>query len=114
MRKMIVDTDTASDDAVALLMALRSEDVEVEAITIVAGNVAVPQGSRNARLTVELCGKATPVHEGCEKPLLREAYSATFFHGADGMGEAKLLEPRRPPAACSRKRAGLRASRRSS
>lgn len=51
---MIIDSDTASDDAVALIMALRTPDVEVEAITIVAGNVGVEQGSINAQYTVEL------------------------------------------------------------
>ena len=56
-RKMIIDTDTASDDAVALMMALQTEDIDVVAITIVAGNVNMKQGSINARYTVELCGK---------------------------------------------------------
>jgi purine nucleosidase len=93
-RKMIIDTDTASDDAVALLMALRSPDVEVLAITIVAGNVPVHQGSINARYTVELCGKTTPVYEGAEKPLVREYYHAQWFHGKDGMGNMNYPAPR--------------------
>ena len=63
-RKMIIDTDTASDDAVALLMALQALDIEVETITIVAGNVPVEQGSINARYTVEMCGKETAVYKG--------------------------------------------------
>jgi purine nucleosidase len=58
---MIVDTDTASDDAVALIMALRARDVTVEAVTVVAGNVGLPQASRNARYTVELCGAHVPM-----------------------------------------------------
>ena len=51
-RKFIIDTDTASDDAVALLMALEWPDVEVEAVTIVSGNMPVEQGSINARYTI--------------------------------------------------------------
>ncbi len=95
---MIIDTDTASDDAVALIMALRAPEVEVKAITVVAGNVAVSQGSRNARYTVELCEADVPVYEGAERPLLREPSRASFFHGQDGLGDQGYPEPRRPPA----------------
>jgi len=92
-RKMIIDTDTASDDAVALMMALLHPDIEVLAITIVTGNVALQQASRNARHTVELCGKATPIYEGAAEPLEREAYRSDFFHGDDGMGNMHYPEP---------------------
>lgn len=85
-RKMIIDTDTASDDAVAIMMALQTPDIEVEAITVVAGNMPVDQGSINARTTVELCGKDVPVYLGADQPLTREVYRAYFFHGPDGMG----------------------------
>lgn len=99
MRTMIIDTDTASDDAVALLMALRTPDIEVKAITIVAGNMPVAQGSINARYTAELCGKDVPVYEGIDSPLLREIYRAYFFHGPDGMGGMHYPAPKRAPAA---------------
>jgi purine nucleosidase len=95
---MIVDTDTASDDAVALIMALRSPNLEVHAITVVAGNVSLEQGSRNARFTVELCGASVPVYEGASRPLLREAQTAQFFHGQDGLGDRGYPPPTRPPA----------------
>lgn len=85
-RKMIIDTDTASDDAVAIMMALLYPDIEVEAITVVSGNMPVAQGSLNARYTVEICGKDVPVYNGAEKPLMRETYHAGWFHGPDGMG----------------------------
>ena len=55
-RSFLIDTDVASDDAVALIMALRAPDVRVVAITTVAGNVEVQQATRNALYTVELCG----------------------------------------------------------
>lgn len=93
-RKFLIDTDTASDDAVALMMALVSPELEVVAITIVAGNMATRQGSINARYTVELCGKKTPVYEGATQPLLREPYRAEFFHGRDGMGNMNYPAPK--------------------
>ena len=95
---MIIDTDTASDDAVALIIALRAPEVEVKAITIVAGNVNVKQGSRNARYTVELCDADVPVYEGAARPLVREPSRASFFHGQDGLGDRGYAEPSRPPA----------------
>ncbi|MBZ0310655.1 MAG: nucleoside hydrolase [Anaerolineae bacterium] len=97
-RKMIIDTDTASDDAVALMMALRHPDIEVVAITIVAGNVDVRQGSINARYTVERCGENVPVYHGVEKPLIRERHHAEWFHGKDGMGEMFYPDPKISPA----------------
>jgi purine nucleosidase len=98
MRPMIIDTDTASDDAVALLMALRTPDIDVKAITVVAGNVPLEQGSINARYTAELCGSDVPVYEGVSKPLIREYYDAKFFHGPDGMGGMNYPAPKGAPA----------------
>src|SRR5215467_8298766 len=86
-RSFLIDTDTASDDAVALIMALRAPDVRVVAITTVAGNVNVQQSSRNALYTVELCGAHVPVYRGAEKPLLRPYQNACWFHGQDGLGD---------------------------
>jgi purine nucleosidase len=95
---LLIDTDTASDDAVALILALREPAVEVVAITVVAGNVALPQGSRNARYTVELCGASVPVYEGAAKPLERPPIDASFFHGQDGLGDQGYPAPKAPPA----------------
>ena len=87
MRHFVIDTDTASDDAVALVMALRAPDVQVEAITVVSGNVGVDQGVANALYTVELCDANVPVYRGADRPLTRAAVHAHFFHGPDGMGD---------------------------
>src|SRR5229473_2806331 len=92
-RTFLIDTDTASDDAVALIMALRGPDVRVVAITTVAGNVDVQQSTRNALYTVELCGAEVPVYAGAEKPLLREYQNATWFHGRDGLGDHNYPPP---------------------
>ena len=96
MRRFLIDTDTASDDAVALVMALRSPDVRVEAITVVSGNVPLAQATANALYTVELCGRAAevPVFAGADRPLLRTVAHAQWFHGEDGFGNQNY-----PPAA---------------
>ena len=97
MRRFLIDTDTASDDAVAILMALRSPDIQVDAITIVAGNVPADMAARNAGTVAELCGKETPIFVGCERPHLRDPHWAFFFHGPDGMGGKNYPAPKRPP-----------------
>ncbi len=91
----LIDTDTASDDAVALIMALRSPQVEVLAITTVAGNVDVHQASRNALYTAELCDSRVPVFMGADKPLNRAHVGAQWFHGRDGLGDHGYGPPRR-------------------
>ena len=99
-RTFIVDTDTASDDAVALVMALRHPDVSVVAVTVVAGNVPLPEAVQNALYTVELCGLAgsVPVYAGCDTPLARGLRTAQFVHGQDGMGDIGLPLRGRAPA----------------
>jgi purine nucleosidase len=97
-RHFLIDTDTASDDAVALVMAMGYPDVQIEAITVVAGNVPVDQGVQNALYTVELCQKAIPVHRGMPAPLTRPLETAQFVHGQDGMGDIGLPLSGRLPA----------------
>ena len=97
-RKFLIDTDTASDDAVALLMALRDPDVEVLAITVVAGNVGLDQAIQNALYTVELAGATVPVHAGCATPLIQPLHTAQVVHGEDGMGDIGLPVYGRVPA----------------
>lgn len=97
MRTFLIDTDTASDDAVALIMALRAPEVRVAAITVVAGNVGIRQATRNALYTADLCGASVPVYPGSEKPLLRTYQDATWFHGRDGLGDHDYPAPKRSP-----------------
>ena len=94
-RVFLIDTDTASDDAIALIMALRAADVQVAAITTVAGNVDVEQATRNALYTVELCGAEVPVYKGAERPLVRPPHENLWFHGNDGFGDHGYPPPRR-------------------
>jgi purine nucleosidase len=91
----LIDTDTASDDAVALIMALRSPQVGVLGITTVAGNVSVQQATRNALYTAELCGSNVPVFMGAQEPLNRPHQSAHWFHGRDGLGDHGYPPPKR-------------------
>ena len=94
-RVLLIDTDTASDDAVALIMALRAPDVRVAAITTVSGNVPLEQGTRNALYTAELCGSSVPVYAGEARPLRREPRYAHWFHGRDGLGDQGYPPPKR-------------------
>ena len=106
-KKFIIDADTGSDDAVAILMALRDSRVEVLGITIVSGNVPMQQGIINTLSTAELCDSDVKVYPGAEKPLSREyieiytldefsdhvktlssvSATAQCVHGIDGMGD---------------------------
>jgi purine nucleosidase len=92
--RLLIDTDTASDDAVALLLALRTPGVQVDAITIVAGNVPVDQGVQNALYTVELAGANTPVYAG----RTGTTHFGHAVHGNDGMGDIGLPLRGREPA----------------
>jgi len=86
-RIFLIDTDTASDDAVALMMALRSREIRVAAITVVAGNVPLAQATSNALYSAEICHSDVPVFPGDASPLLRELTTADWFHGKDGLGD---------------------------
>lgn len=92
-RKLIVDTDTGSDDAVAVLMALLSEDVDVIALTTVSGNVGLEQATANCLQTMEVSGHIVPVYAGADRPLIRESVHAQNVHGKDGMGDKGLIHP---------------------
>ena len=98
MRKFLIDTDTASDDAVAMCMALRHNEIDVVAFTVVAGNVPLDQAVQNALYTVELCGEETPVYVGADRPILRDLGTAQDVHGQDGMGDIGLPLSGRTPA----------------
>ncbi len=98
-RPFLIDTDAGSDDAVAVLMALRHPDVDVRALTVVAGNVPLEQGIKNSLYFCELCDAVVPVYAGADRPLLREYVSADWFHGADGLGDwGERYAPRRSQA----------------
>ncbi len=98
MRHFIIDTDTASDDAVALVMALQHPDIAIDAITLVAGNVPVEQGVQNALYTVELCKQQVPVYAGMARPILHPLETAQYIHGIDGLGDIGLPLHSRQPA----------------
>lgn len=96
--RLLIDTDTGSDDAVALLLAARAAGTTIEAVTTVAGNVPLPQATRNALVTLALAGAGdVPVHEGCDRPLLRALNTAQHVHGPDGMSGTDLPAPARAP-----------------
>ncbi len=95
MRTFLIDTDTASDDAVAIMMALSAPDVRVCGLTTVAGNVGLEQATRNALLTAEVCGVDVPVFAGAAAPLTRTHEHAHWFHGEDGLSDRNYAAPKR-------------------
>jgi len=93
-RPIIIDTDPGQDDAVALLLALASPELEVRGITTVAGNVPLPLTARNARVVCELAGRAeVAVFAGADRPLVRPLVTAEYVHGRTGLDGADLPEP---------------------
>lgn len=99
-RRIIIDTDPGQDDAVAILLALASpEELEVVAITAVAGNVPLSLTCRNALAMVELAGRTdVPVHAGAVRPMVRDLVTAEYIHGKTGIDGADLPEPTTPLA----------------
>lgn len=94
MRKLIIDTDTASDDAIALVLALRWPDVEIKAVTTVAGNVPVEAATRNAMVSIAMADAyRPPVYRGCDRPLWRRQITAQQVHGRDGLGDRGYPDP---------------------
>lgn len=95
-RKIIIDTDPGQDDAVAILLALASPELEVLGITAVAGNVPLARTQENARRIVELARSDVPVFAGCDRPLRRPLVTAEYVHGKTGLDGADLPPPTRP------------------
>jgi purine nucleosidase len=98
--RIILDCDPGQDDAVAILLALGSpEEIEVVAITTVAGNVPLALTALNARKVTALAGRPEiPVHAGCARPILRPLETAEYVHGETGLNGAELPEPAAPLA----------------
>jgi purine nucleosidase len=96
-RKIIIDTDPGQDDAVAILLALASPELEVLGITAVAGNVPLPLTQRNARIVCELAGRPeVRVFAGCEAPIARKLVTAEHVHGKTGLDGPQLADPVMP------------------
>lgn len=97
--RIIIDTDPGIDDALAILLACASEEIEILGLTTVAGNVSLAQTTENALKLCALAGQADiPVYAGADKPLVRAPRTATA-HGETGLGGAELPKPRAKPQA---------------
>src|ERR1700753_1572311 len=95
-RRVIIDTDPGVDDAMAILLALNSPELQVDALTVVAGNVEQPQGLENALRIVSLAGRCDVVVAGGAKhPLSQKLITAQFWHGKNGLAGVEL-----PPSKC--------------
>jgi pyrimidine-specific ribonucleoside hydrolase len=99
-KPVLLDVDPGTDDALAILLALSSPELSVEAITVVAGNVDVDTGLRNALQLVELAGRSDiPVARGAEAPMVGQLVTSTHVHGKTGLGNIKLPPPSTKPYA---------------
>jgi purine nucleosidase len=96
--RLIIDTDTAGDDAFSMLLALRHPDVQLDAVTICNGNVAFDQQVENALYTIEVAGRGgeVPLYRGCPRPIMGR-WRAAAFHGTDGMSEAHFPAAKQRP-----------------
>src|SRR6478672_9321523 len=95
-KKIIFDTDPGTDDALALMLALNSPELDVRAITVVPGNVTASQGLENALRMVSLAKRCDiPVAAGARHPLFQKLVTAEFWHGQNGLANIEL-----PPSKC--------------
>jgi purine nucleosidase len=94
-KRVILDTDPGTDDALAILLALNSPELKVEAITAVPGNVVAKQSLENALKLVSLAGRCDiPVAGGAQHPLMQKTYTAPYWHGKNGLADIELPEPK--------------------
>jgi len=94
-KKVIIDTDPGIDDAMAILLALNSPELDVQALTVVPGNVPLRQGSENALKLVSLAGRCDlPVAAGADRPLVQQLTTAEFWHGQNGLANVDLPAPK--------------------
>jgi purine nucleosidase len=90
-KKIIFDTDPGTDDALALMLALNSPELDVRAITVVPGNVTAEMGLENALRMVSLANRCDiPVAAGAQHPLLQKLITAEFWHGKNGLANIEL------------------------
>jgi purine nucleosidase len=93
--RVIIDTDPGTDDALAILLALNSPEIRVEALTIVAGNVTAAMGLENGLKITSLAGRCDlPVAKGAQGPLHGKLIIEPFWNGPNGLGGAELPAPR--------------------
>lgn len=99
MRRILLDTDTAGDDTIAIMLALKARDAVLEGITINCGNVDFDQQVENALYTIQVAGKSgkVPVYPGARHPLLRGWRTAEEVHGRDGMGDSRFPKAKQRP-----------------
>ena len=94
-KKVIIDTDPGIDDALAILLALNSPELDVQALTVVPGNVPLRQGTENALKLVTLTDRCdVPVAAGAERPLVQKLTTAEFWHGQNGLANVELPAPK--------------------
>jgi inosine-uridine nucleoside N-ribohydrolase len=98
MTRIILDTDPGHDDAIALLLALASPELEIVGITTVSGNQTLEKTTANALKILEFVERTdVPVHAGAPRPLVREQWAAAYVHGESGLDGPELPDPETEP-----------------
>lgn len=99
MLKILLDTDTAGDDTIAILLALRAANAKLMGVTINCGNIRFDQEVENALYTIQVGGlpRRVPVYPGARHPLLKDWATVEFIHGRDGMGNSHFAKARQRP-----------------
>ncbi len=98
MIRLVIDTDPGVDDAHAIMAAFAHPDAQVEAITTVAGNVSLTLTTANACTILDVLEQDVPVYAGCHRPMVGDPVEASYFHGADGLGDSNYPPSSRPVA----------------
>lgn len=94
---IIIDCDPGHDDAIALMLAAASPELELLAVTTVAGNTRLEQTTANAIRILDLLGLDVPVAAGADRPIVRDLVVAEYVHGPTGMDGPQLSPPSRQP-----------------
>ncbi|MEM7113966.1 MAG: nucleoside hydrolase [Chloroflexota bacterium] len=98
MERLIIDTDPGEDDALAIMMAAAHPNAQIDALTVVAGNVGLAHTTNNAGVILDVLGLDVPLYAGCERPFVQAPRDAAYAHGQDGLGNTgyksdRAIEP---------------------
>ena len=94
IQKLIIDTDPGEDDALAIMMAAVHPQTQIEAITVVAGNVGLDHTTNNVGVILDRLGLDVPIYPGCERPFVHMRRDAAYAHGQDGLGNTGFKSDR--------------------
>lgn len=92
-RRVIIDSDSGADDSAAIILAAKKSELEIEGVTVLAGNVDVENAAKNSLMALEVAGASVPVYKGATESVSKEPFDPYSVFGKDGMGDADLIHP---------------------